>query len=162
MKKRRSLQSFLLKICSEKVYLWQYNMKRMQQEESAAWKEWNTKKAAWWQSTKNVRKKSNVIIVQHGIRATWKECNRKKMQHKKSAIQKKCNMGIAKHEKSATRKKCTMIKVQHEEKWKVKGMTKNEKSEIRWKCNMGRVQHEESVTIKECNTEKRNMEKVQY
>ena len=36
-------------------------------------------------------KKSNMKIVQHGKRATWKECNTKKVQHGNSKTWKECN-----------------------------------------------------------------------
>ena len=79
--------------------------------------------------------------------ATWKKCNKEKLQHAKSATAEKCKT-----------KTSQRVKVQHEiVQYKKECNTKkmhDENCAIWWKCNMEKVQHEKSATWKKCTMNK--------
>ena len=103
--------------------------------DSAAWKEFNTRKR---QHEKNAAQKRNMKIVQHGKRATWKKRNIKQVQHLISAAWKECNMEIARH--GETREKRSMKRMQHEES-------------LHKKAQHGKSEHECSTEIKKVDRE---------
>ena len=117
--------------------------------DGATWKKWVTKKV---QHKERAAQENSMAIVQHGKRATWKECNMKK-----------CNLERAKHDKSTTWKKGNMTRIQHEESSHEKRQHEKRETQREWKKlklkeNMKRERN--SNILKERNTKKVQNEKA--